>query len=211
MRPGEQLSDFVAAALTAGRPRGEIAHALHQAGWTAAEVTEALDAWADSDLGTPVPRPRPYLSAREAFFYALMFLALAMTAWHITTLGFALIDRWLPDVTERSGGYRIPAIRWSVSFLVVFFPLFLIMSTRAARKARQDQGMRRSAVRKWFGYITLFLAALTLLGDLIAAIYALLNGDLTLRFVAKAGLVAITAGLIFLYFRGEMAEPGDAV
>jgi hypothetical protein len=41
-------------------------------------------------------------------------------------------------------------------------------------------------------------------------IYALLNGELTLRFLAKAALVALTAGLVFLYFRGAMAEAEDA-
>jgi len=210
MRPADQLAQFVAEALKEGRSREEIADALSQAGWTTSEASGALNAWADTPFRPPVPRPRPFVSAREAFVYGLMFLALAMTAWHITTLGFELINLWLPDVTDRTNRYNADSVRWSISILVVFFPLFLIMNARAQRATREDAGRRRSAVRKWFGYVTLFLAAVALLGDLIAVIYALLNGDLTARFVAKATLVALTAGLIFLYFRSEVEEASDA-
>lgn len=210
MRPADQLSEFVADALKTGRSRAEIGDALRTAGWTQPEVAEALSAWADTPFTPPVPRPRPYVSAREAFLYALMFLALAITAGQIVQLGFELIERWIPDVTEPSRGSNVDAIRWSISTLVVFFPLFLILNARTNRAARDNEGLRRSAVRKWFGYITLFLAAITLLGNLIVVIYALLSGDLTARFIAKATLVAVTAGLVFLYYRGEMAEPDDA-
>ncbi len=210
MRPADQLAQFVAEALKEGRSRAEIAAALQQAGWAQNEVTEALNAWADTGFIPPVPRPRPYVSAREAFLYGLMFLALAMTAWNITTLGFELIELWLPDIADSYSRYNVGTVRWSISVLVVFFPLFLVMNTRAQRAAHADPGKRRSAVRKWFGYITLFLAALALLGDLIAVIYALLSGDLTARFFAKAVLVALTAGLIFLYFSGETREAENA-
>ena len=210
MRPADQLAQFVAEALKEGRSRDDIATALQQAGWAANEVSDALSAWADTGFIPPVPRPRPYVSARESFLYGLMFLALAMSAWNITTLGFELIDLWLPDLTNRYSRYEISTVRWSISVLVVFFPLFLWMNSRAQSAAKADPGKRRSAVRKWFGYITLFLAAITLLGDLIAVIYALLSGDLTARFIAKAALVALTAGLIFGYFQGETKEAGNA-
>lgn len=210
MRPADRLARFVAEALKDGRSREDIATALQNAGWAPKEVAGALNAWAETGFMPPVPRPRPYVSAREAFLYGMMFLALAMTAWNITTLGFELIELWLPDVTDKYSRYSAASVRWSISVLVVFFPLFLVMNSRAQRAAHADPGKRRSAVRKWFGYITLFLAAIALLGDLIAVIYALLSGDLTARFIAKAALVALTAGLIFLYFRGEMEEAEDA-
>src|SRR5690606_18321072 len=68
----------------------------------------------------------------------------------------------------------------------------------------------RSAIRKWFAFVTLYLAALGMAGDLVATVYALLNGDLTLQFTAKAALVLLTAGLVFLYYRSDR-RPGDEV
>lgn len=210
MRPADQLAQFVGEALRDGRGRDDIAAALREAGWTRPEIEDALAAWADTDFSPPVPRPRPYVSAREAFFYGLMFLALAMSAYHVTALGFRLIDVWLPDMTENARYYSVSGIRWSIAFLTVAFPLFLALNARALKTARANPARRRSAVRKWFGHVTLFLAAMALLGDLVAVIYALLGGDLTARFVAKAALVALTAALVFLYFRGEMEEEPDA-
>ena len=84
MRNADHLAAFVRDALIAGRPRPEIEAALRTAGWTPAEISEAMQAWAEGTFLPPVPRPRPYVSAREAFVYGLMFVALAMTAWHLT-------------------------------------------------------------------------------------------------------------------------------
>lgn len=210
MKPTDQLATFVAEALAAGRTRAEIAGALGEAGWTPSEVDAALGAWADGSFLPPVPRPRPYVSAREAFVYALLFLALAVSAWNITSLGFVLIELLIPDVSDYPVRYAATGARWSIAVLVVVLPLFLVLNARVNRAALQDPSKRRSAVRKWFGYTTLFLASVTLVGDLIAIIYAFLNGDLTVRFFAKALLVALTAGLVFLYFSGEMAEAENA-
>jgi membrane protein YqaA with SNARE-associated domain len=204
MRSADQIAEFVGRALEAGRSRAEITAALDQAGWSAAEVAAGMRAWAESEFRPPVPRPRPYVSAKDAFIYAIMFAALAMTTFYITSLGFELIDRWLPGLEKVYYDYSNWTIRWAVATLIVSLPIFLVLNRRVSRAALADPAQRRSAVRKWFGYVTLFLAAMALAGDLIFTIYSGLNGDLTLRVAAKSLLVATTAGLIFWYFRTEM-------
>jgi hypothetical protein len=210
MRASDQLAAFVGDALAQSRTRDEIARALREAGWSEPEVKAALEAWAETQFVPPVPRPRPAVTARDAFAHALLFVALAITAWHITALGFALIDRWLPETGETPGLWDRGRIRWSVATLIVVFPFFLYLGHRLRRDARSEAARRRSPPRKWVGYTVLFLAALALAGDLIAVIYAFLSGDLTARFLAKAALVALTAGLIYLYFHGELQEREDA-
>lgn len=128
MRPADQLARFVEDALKAGRSRAEVREVLASAGWSTAEVDEALASWADIAFTPPVPRPRPYVSAREAFFYTLMFAALALSSWHITALGFDLIDRALPDVTETFRYSDTGSIRWSIAVLAVAFPVFLTLN-----------------------------------------------------------------------------------
>jgi hypothetical protein len=204
--PADRLESFVRDALSAGRTRDEIAGALSAAGWSAAEIDAALASWAQGPFSPPVPRPRAYVSAAEAFLYGLIFVALAMTAWHLTALLFQLVDRWVPDPGETVRALDNDGMRLSIAFLVVFFPVFLLLNWRAERASRADPGKRRSAVRKWFSYVTLFLAALGLLGDLIAVIYAFLSGELTLRFALKAASVAAVAGAVLLYFRAELDE-----
>jgi len=207
MRPADQLAAFVRDALIAGKDRKAIAAAMEQAGWNPSEVDDALNAWSDADFTPPVPRPRPFVSARDAFFYGLMFIALAITAWHLCWLMFELIDRWLPDVGNGNRSYySAETVRWSMSMLIVFFPLFFYLNNRAVKATLNDPAKRRSSVRRWFGFTTLFIAAITLLGDLVYVIFSLLNGDLTTRSLAKALVIAVVAGVIFLYFRKETSD-----
>ena len=74
------LDTFVKQALDRGAQRGEIEAALTTAGWSAREISDALDAWAPTVLGLAAPRPRPYVSAREAFLYLVLFILLGVTA-----------------------------------------------------------------------------------------------------------------------------------
>lgn len=210
MRPADRLAGFVRDALIAGRSRDDIHGALARAGWSATEIDTALNAWAEAPFDPPIPRPQPYVSAAEAFLYSLMFVALAMTAWNLTSLFFELIASWLPDPVDGLSRIDADRVRWAIAILVVFFPLFLLLNARAVKAATRDPGVRRSSVRKWFAYVTLFLAALGLIGDLVAVIYAFLSGDLTARFAAKAATVAVVAGAVLAYFRGELADRPDA-
>ena len=43
-------------------------------------------------LTLAVPKPRPYVSAREAFLYFVLFMLLGIVAWNLGSLLFALID-----------------------------------------------------------------------------------------------------------------------
>ena len=99
------LLDFARDALARGAARSDIAMALKNAGWTDSEIRRALGAYAEIAFPVPVPRPRPYLSPREAFVYLVMFAALHLSAWSLAHLGFEFIDRALPDPL-RSPGLR---------------------------------------------------------------------------------------------------------
>ncbi|AUH35566.1 DUF5671 domain-containing protein [Paracoccus tegillarcae] len=202
MKSDDLLSEFVREALIAGQSQDQIAQALADAGWSQTEIRAASEGWTVQAGLPPVPRPRAYVSASEALLYGLLFLSLGMIAWHTVIIGFAVIDRLLPDPLDPAGSGRW--LRWSVSALVAFLPLFLLLNRRVNRAGRDDPARQRSLVRKWVASITLLLASLALLGDLVAVVYAFLNGDMTAQFLAKALLVAIMAGLIFGYYKDEM-------
>jgi hypothetical protein len=208
MRAADRLAGFVHEALTAGRGREEIARAARAAGWSEPEIARALSAWADTPFTPPVPRPVGSVSAGEAALYGLMFLALALTAWHVAAIAFHLIDRWLPAPGERAF-LATASLRWSLATLMVAFPVFLLLDIRQERGIRRDPGRRRSAVRRRLAWLALFLAVLGLLGDLVAAIYAFLSGDLTLRFAAKAVAVALVALAVVAYWRPALRAPAD--
>ena len=202
----DDMADFVRAGLAAGQAPRALAAALTQAGWGVREVEAALAAWAPGPDGLPpVPRPRAYVSAREALVYGLLFLLLGCICWHLGMLGFRIADTLLPDPTERFTP-QPSGMRWSIAVLIPTVPLFLWVNRRVARVTAGDPGQRRSLVRKWFAAVTMLLAALALLADLVAVVHALLNGDITTRFFAKATLIAVIGGLAFAYYRDELDD-----
>src|SRR5688572_8596336 len=92
-----KLLAFVASALRAGQSRDGVRRALEQAGWSKDQVTDALAHYADVAFALPVPRPRVQLSARDAFWYVLMFGTLYVSAIYLGELLFSFIDTALPD------------------------------------------------------------------------------------------------------------------
>lgn len=205
MKPAEQLSRFVQEGLRAGHNRTELREALTAAGWSALEIDTALAQWSEGALRLPVPRPTASISARDVMLYGLMAVALLAVTWHLVQLCFGLIDIWLADATMHSY-VNTSSIRWSMATLIVVAPLFLWLHVRAEALSRDDAGHRRAPLRKRLGAIALFMAALVLLGDTIAVVFALLNGEMTAQFFAKALVVAGVAGLVMLWGRGFLKE-----
>lgn len=200
----DALSLFVRDALVAGKTRTEISTALTHAGWSVSEVHDALAAWDETPFSPPIPRPVATVSARDFFVYALTFGLLLTGAVNLVLVLQALVD--LAFAEENYGTTR--QIRWGVSVLIVMAPLYLWLTLRERRKLAQDPALYRSAMRKWLTYIALLLAAMTLLGDLVATVFALLTGDLTGQFLIKALIIMVVAGGIFLFYfkdirRGE--------
>lgn len=208
----QNLELFVREALASGATRGEVEAVLADAGWPPEQVRSALDAYADIRFPVPVPRPRPYLSAREAFLYLLLFATLYLTAWHLGSLLFDLIDHAFPDPTD-AGYLGDPgaSMRWSVATLLIAFPVFAFVARLVARDLARNPAKRLSAVRRWLTYLTLFLAAGVLIGDMVVLVNNLLGGGTTVRFLLKVLVVAVIAGAVFGYYlhdlRGEEREP----
>jgi hypothetical protein len=185
--------------------REEIEKLLIEAGWSSEQVISALNAFADVKFPIPVPKPRPSLSAREAFLYLVMFSTLYLSAYHLGSLIFNFIDRALPDPANPVRGlYYMNRMRWSVSSLVIAFPIFLFVSNYIGKQLLRNPVKRLSPIRRWLTYITLFIAAGTLIGDLTTLVYNVLGGDLTIRFLLKVITVAIIAGTIFGYYLWDL-------
>ena len=203
MAGSEELSDFVHGAMARGQTEPRIRAALSHAGWSPPEIDDALSRWIAAEDLPPVPCPRPYVSAREGMLYALLMIALVLVCFHVSRLGFMVIDGILPDVAGR----ETPdpwAMRFSIASIVAFLPLFVWLDRRMTRQVLAAAQPRRSKARRIFASVTVLAAALVLLGDVVAAIYAFLSGDLTLRLGAKLALVAVTGLLVAACYREDL-------
>jgi hypothetical protein len=207
------LVDFVKLGLERGIPKQQLDEALRQAGWDREQVGGAMRQFADVEFAIPVPRPVAYTSAREAFMYLVMFLTLYLSAYHLGSLGFELIDQAFPDGAAQRYAelYAISSIRWSSASLVVMFPVFLYVARLINAELRADVTRRASKVRRQLTYLTLFIAAAILIGDLTTLLYNLLGGELAIRFVLKVVTAGVIAGTGFVYYLRELRHDEQAL
>lgn len=198
------LTDFIEHARSKNMDHQTIRMLLLSAGWKEKDIAEAMTKEA---LDMPVPMPTDAGGARDAFLHLLMFVSFFTTAISSVMLLFSYINRWFPDAafTDSYGGVvDNSGIRWGLASLIVAFPLFIWISRILHSEMEKHVEKASSAIRRWLTYLTLFVAAATLMGDVITLVFFLLNGELTLRFIFKVLVVFYIAGTGFYYFYHSM-------
>lgn len=212
MAANRDLVEFVDRALGKGLSRDEIRMALTDAGWEPDEVRGALFAFHKSDFPVPVPSKRYSLVARDTVFYLFLFVALYLAAFGLIFLAFDILNLKIPDAAD----YREPAtlqanVRYWLSWCIVFVPVYLFTAWKSESRRRLDPNCPMSTGRQWLTYLTLFVASMTALGDMVALVLGFLSGDLTLRTILKIAVVAIIAGAVIAYYYRDIksAETGQ--
>ncbi len=206
-----ELELFAREALVKGLGRERIRNVLLDAGWSADQVRSALSGYAEVEFPVPVPRPRPQLSSREAFLYALLFSSLYLSAYHLGSLLFELINHAFPDPAVRAAIWnRGDGMRWSIAYLIIAFPLFTFVSIFVGREVALNPVKRLSPVRRWLTYLTLFIASGSLIGDLTTLVFNVLGGELTIRIALKVIVVGVIAGAVFGYYLSDLRREEKA-
>ncbi len=203
----KELTEFLKEGLERGLPREQLEEVLLAAGWAPDQVRGAMARFADVKFPIPVPRPKPYVLAREAFVYLVLFSTLYVSAFTLGSLIFQFINRGFPDpAVDPAWALEVSSrrIRWAISLLVVTFPVFASVSWTNERAVRHDPSRRLSKVRQQLTYVTLFVAAAILIGDVTGLVYNLLGGEMTTRFVLKVLTVGAIAGSVFGYCRRDL-------
>lgn len=148
--------------------------------------------------------PSSRLAPRVAFYLLMSFLTLYITLFSIGGAWFELLNRWLPETGEwLDTGY---AIRNFLAAIIVGLPIFLITHRFLSTSVQKNEHIRTGGAWKWLTYITLFVAGVVVLGNLIALVLNLLNGEYTLRFFLKVLVLGILAGGTFAYYFWDTRE-----
>ncbi len=196
----EELSQFVEHSRDKGLDHATIRHVLLSAGWREKDIAEAFCA---HDLELPIPKPAGVGTARDAFFHLLTFTALYTWATSLILLFITYIDFAFPDPAWRTSYGALEAalssIRASLSALIVSFPIFLILWFFLLREVRRHPEKAKGAIRRWLGYLSLFVGAVTLSADAITFVYYLFEGQLTARFLLKVTVLLVIAGSLVYY------------
>ena len=207
----EDLRQFIKESLERGLEREAIRDVLLEAGWQEREVNSGLAAFAEVDFPVAVPRPRPYLHAREAFLYLISFIALYVFAFSLGAVFFGLIDYHFSSSLYRYDPGPSAAQTTALAAIIVAFPLYLFLMRRLAAAVAVDPERRQSLIRRWLTYLTLVVGAAVILGDVIALLARLLAGDPTTGFVLKVIAILAITGPIFAYYLWDMRQAEEEV
>jgi hypothetical protein len=224
----EKLIRFVDHARDKGLDHATIRQLLLPAGWKEKDIAEVF-CTRDLELSIPEPagvgssrarsprRPGVPRKARDAFLHLLTYGSLYLWATSLILLLLTYIDFAFPDPAWRTSYAQLQEIlsiiRAQLAMVVVSFPVFLIAWNFLLREVRRHPETGRGVLRRWLGYLSLFVGAITLSGDAMTLIYYLLEGQLTLRFVLKAAVLFLIAGGLVGYLaftlRSETQVPTD--
>ena len=148
------------------------------------------------------------VSPKEIFQHLLAIIALYASGISFLVLVFQYINILFPDAIGLDGydtlaGAR-QAIRWSISSLVVVFPVYVFMTRLLNKSYAASPSKRNLRIRKWLIYFTLFATALIIIGDLVTLINNFLGGELTVRFLLKVLAVFVVTGSVMGYYIWEL-------
>ena len=143
-------------------------------------------------------------SAKDFFLWFGALIALYTSATSLRALFFDYIDYAYPDVLASYADPYAGSVRIEMSLLIVAMPTTLFLF-RLIRNSLQAEPEKASVwIRKWGLMLTLFIASIVALVDLVTLINTFLGGEITTRFILKVAVVLLIAVGVFLHFLADL-------
>ncbi|TAJ14921.1 hypothetical protein EPO56_01480 [Patescibacteria group bacterium] len=143
------------------------------------------------------------VTPKDFFLWLGSMVALYVSAVSLILLVHQYITYFFPSPLDYGDAYS-GTFRFAIASLIVFFPLYIVLTRMVHQDIRRVPEKKELWVRKWLVVITLFVAGLTIAGDLVALVNTFLNGELTIRFALKALVIFVVLGSAFWYYLEEL-------
>lgn len=157
-------------------------------------------------------------SPKFAFWYLLSLVSLIFIAFSVGAIIFQIINKYIPDVVAYNYQMSVSMelLKFAISALIVATPLYFWMQYLIFRSLKSGELDKEVGVRKWLTYFILLVAAVVVIGYLIAVINSLLDGELTTKFILKTLTVILIAATIFSFYfydikREDVAKGKDKI
>ena len=154
---------------------------------------------------------------RDTFIHLLAIITLVVVAVGFGMAVFNYIDFYFPDpvATGYHNGRMLSSYEWPIrqamAMLIVVFPVFFWVSRFLEKDIDKYPEKRELKIRKWLLYLTLFAAALVMIGDFVTVVNNFLRGELTTHFVLKALTIFFISGSIFYYYLIQLRDRDPVV
>lgn len=151
---------------------------------------------------------------RDMFLYFLSIITLAVSAIAFGTLLFQYTNIYISDpLTDsfRPISSHFGAIRQALASLVIVFPVYIWVSWFLQKDLQRYPEKRELKIRKWLLYLTLFVASIIIIVDLVTLVLRFLEGELTLRFILKISSILFITGSVFSYYLWNLKNEKMAI
>ncbi len=186
----------------------EIKARLLAVGWSEEQIESAYGQ-ALIQNGAPTPEDEKEFvtgkksSAMEIAVNLFSFVLLGIVATALGVLFYQIINKYFPDPLARNyyrGRFSTKAIHYSISALLIGFPMYYLSMRLWFRSFRRGEGKIETFLTKWLTYLVLLIASITIVGDLITALFTFLQGEISIRFILKAVTILGIFGAIFWFY-----------
>lgn len=143
-------------------------------------------------------------TAKDFFLWAAAMAALLVSVISLVALLFEYIDRLVGDTARYYDVYST-GITAAIASLIVIFPLYLWFTRMLNEDIRKHPEKKELWVRKWLVSLTIFVAGLAIVIDLITLLRYFLQGEeLTAAFLLKVLTVLVIGGGVFYYYLSDI-------
>lgn len=148
---------------------------------------------------------KPKLSVGFFFLCLGILITLITSVTSFLNLVFETLNKRFPDVLNASyqygySTYEYEGIRTALATLIIFFPVFIVVSYFWKKYAKGIMGQIDEIIRKWVIYIVLFLSTIVIMVDLVTLIRYFISGEITTRFILKVMITLLVAILVGAYY-----------
>ncbi len=147
---------------------------------------------------------KPKITPKDFFLWAMAMIALYSSIFALIALLFSYIDYTFPDALNSYIDPYSSGMRYQIATLLVMFPIFLVIMRFIRKDILRDPTRKDIWIRRWALYLTVFLAGLTMIVDLITLLNYFLGGEISTRFVLKVLVVFGVAGIAFMHFLADI-------
>ncbi|MDB5264631.1 MAG: hypothetical protein JWN64_202 [Parcubacteria group bacterium] len=156
---------------------------------------------------TPAAAPVSHSSRttpKDFFLWAGALIALYGSITSLITLLFEYINYAFPDNLASYGDPYGGSVRFAMAALIVLVPTMVVLLHLIRLSINKEPGKANIWIRRWALGLTLFIATVSILIDLVTLINTFLGGEITIRFGLKVAVVLLVALGVFMHFLADM-------
>ncbi len=143
--------------------------------------------------------------------HLLMIGTLYVGVFAFCSMWYDYINLLFPDKLNFYYRAILEGVLVATSTLIVVFPVYIFTSYLLEKEIANDPGRRESWIRKWLVYLTLFVASIAIIIEVVRLIYNFQTGELTMNFFLKIFVTLVVAVCAFWYHLWDVKRVSGSV